>query len=419
MHTKSAKSSENAGKIIWLCCLAYFVSYITRKNFGTAISGIIEQSSFTKAQLGMVETALLVTYGAGNVISGILGDKFRPQKIVFAGLMLASLCNIVFPLTDNVAAMSVIWAINGFAQALFWPPIVRIIAENLSSSRYRTACSHISAASQIATVGLYIAVPLVLETLGYKWMFYIAAAVGAVMSVVWYFTYDKAASECEKPAPDILNVDPSQSPEKSHFLKVLIGCGIITILTAIVFQGFLRDGITTWMPSFVVETGNMAASGAILMNVLMPVFGIAVTYLGTYIYSRFFNNELSASTVMFAAATLLLAALYICGSLAGPAIVSVIIAALAVGLMHCINLALISYVPARFAGYGAVSFLSGLTNAFTYIGSALSATVTAVISENFGWNQALILWLAVSFTATIVCALTIKRWSKFINGSSK
>ena len=77
-------------------------------------------------------------------------------------------------------------------------------------------------------------------------------------------------------------------------------------------------------------------------------------------------------------------------------------------------LALISYVPAHFGRYNAVASLSGLTNAFTYVGSAIATQITPIVASSFGWNAAVLLWLGISLCGVLVCALTIKRWGAFI-----
>lgn len=418
MQTETKNKNNLLNIIVLLCCVVYFVSYLTRKNFSVAISGIAESTGLSKSALGSVESALLIVYGFGQIISGFWGDRFKPQNLVFCGIALSAVCNAVFPLFNSVNALIVIWAINGFVQALFWPPMVKIIALYLSPSRYKLACSHISVASQIATVAMYLIIPLILETLNYKWVFWFAALSGLLMAAVWIILYNRIIKKCspyecesEQPSTGETSTTPAN---KIKIWPIMLSCGIITILLSIITQGFLRDGITTWMPDFVMSHSEMGASKSILMNVLMPIFTICVTYIGTFIYSKIFHNELVASMVFFFIATLLLGTLFVInGVFSAPPVISVVLAALVVGLMHCVNLALISYVPARFSKYGAVALLSGITNAFTYVGSAISTSVTAVFTENFGWNSALLLWMGVAVAGTLLCLFTIKRWRRF------
>ena len=411
---------KNTLVIILLCCLGYFVSYLTRKNFSTAIAGIVEQTEFSKSQLGIVETALLISYGVSQIVTGFLADKFKPQNVVMSGLIITTACNAVFPLFNSIAAFAVVWAINGIGQSMFWPAMVRIIAEYLSPVQYKWSCSLISTASQVATILLYLLVPFVLDTIGYRWVFYIPAIVAGVTAVVWIVFYNINVKRCkkyeiERPASEG-KVDTGEQKQKVRLAPIMISCGIITILFAIILQGCLRDGITAWIPSLVAASGAENASGAILKSVLLPVFTIIITYVGTYLYFKLFKNELIATAIFFSLSAVCILALFILNyaNPDGLSIAKIIAAAIAVGLMHCTNLALISYIPAHFGKYNAVAFMSGLTNAFTYVGSAISTWGTALVAESFGWNAVVLVWLAIALLGIVVALVTIRPWGKFL-----
>ena len=59
--------------------------------------------------------------------------------------------------------------------------------------------------------------------------------------------------------------------------------GLLPIFAAITMQGTLRDGVLTWMPSFVSERFNLSGSTSILTAVLLPVFSVISFHL--YLYS--------------------------------------------------------------------------------------------------------------------------------------
>ena len=115
-----------------LCAIAYFVSYITRVNYGAVILEMVKAEGFTKTAASMALTGSFVTYGAGQLVSGYMGDRIEPHKLIFAGLILSSVMNIMVPLFPKPYLMLVFWSVNGFAQALMWPPIVKILSGYLT-----------------------------------------------------------------------------------------------------------------------------------------------------------------------------------------------------------------------------------------------------------------------------------------------
>ena len=125
------------GKIIaWMCTLVYFASYLTRINFSVMMLNICNEMGTTKTALSIVVTGLTISYGLGQVINGLLGDKIKPQLMITMGLSLACVSNIAIFFCSNVALMTVIWCINGFAHSMLWPPMVRIMSIYLNDEEY-------------------------------------------------------------------------------------------------------------------------------------------------------------------------------------------------------------------------------------------------------------------------------------------
>ena len=88
---------------IFACC--YMVSYITRINFGAVILEMATNTKIAKSLLSLSVTGSFITYGAGQSISGIYGDKFSPKKLLLLGLGVTSLMNLLIPLCPNCHAM--------------------------------------------------------------------------------------------------------------------------------------------------------------------------------------------------------------------------------------------------------------------------------------------------------------------------
>ena len=82
------------------------------------------------------------------------------------------------------------------------------------------------------------------------------------------------------------------------------------------------------------------------------------------------------------------------------------------GAMHGVNLLLICMLPQCFEKYGNISTVSGVLNACTYIGSALSTYCIAALSEVIGWQGTIFLWFLVTMVGAAVCLLCFKPWKK-------
>ena len=74
---------------------------------------------------------------------------------------------------------------------------------------------------------------------------------------------------------------------------------------------------------------------------------------------------------------------------------------------------LIGLLPQYFERYGRVSLVSGIFNAGTYAGSALSAYGMAVYTAAFGWQNTTLLWAGVALAGVALCMVVSRKWIGF------
>lgn len=394
------QGKKQINNLALLFAITYMVSYITRINYGAVISEMVIQTGISKSLLSLSLTGSFITYGVGQIISGICGDKFSPKKLVSYGLSVTILMNILIPICNSPYQMLIIWCINGFAQAFLWPPLVQLMTTLLTEADYAKVAVKVSWGSSLGTIVVYLMAPLLISLFGWKSVFIFSAAFGLIMLLVWNkYSYE---------------IKPQQKTETEEnqkgSLKVFFSPLMIGVMIAIILQGMLRDGVTTWMPSYITETYNMSNIISILTGVVLPIFGIISFQLSSLLYRMKFRNPLMCSGVIFGVGAISALALYFLSGASAP--LSVFFSALLTASMHGVNLILICMIPPFFKKYGNVSTASGILNSCTYVGSAISTYGIAVLSENRGWSFTLLIWLIIAIVGTIICLLCVKPWSK-------
>ena len=73
---------RHTNNFIVLCSLTYFISYLTRINYGAVIVEIVRTEGITKSAASLATTGSFITYGLGQIISGYLGDRMRPKYLI-------------------------------------------------------------------------------------------------------------------------------------------------------------------------------------------------------------------------------------------------------------------------------------------------------------------------------------------------
>ena len=420
MLSKTKPNTIDIAKILSILCpLVYFASYLTRKDYSIVLEAIIQSEHITKDAAGFVETLSLISYGAGQVVSGILGDRFRPQRLITTGLAATIVLNMAMPFCPS-SIRAVVWFLNGFAQSLLWPPMVRIMAATMNKKQYDDTCVNTNIAGISGTVLIYLLSSLVWIRIFNSWKltFLADAGIAAVILAVWLIGFRQMDPEGklfakERDQKQIRNEKTETSETKTKLsLKLLLGSGFIFIALGIILQGMLRDGITDWVPSFIADTFQLQSDKAILKSVALPILGVVSLKIIGFINNKFVKEEVRAAGVTFAVGTAcccLLLAVYTQNQY-----VTLFTSAVIVGTMHAVNLFLVSIVPSKFAKYGLVSTMSGIINSLTYVGSAAAIYGFGFISEHFGgWNACVISWCVIAALGTLVCFIAVPAWKKF------
>lgn len=401
--------------IVLMCTIAYFASYFSRKTFAAVMVDMLSQGVLDKSVAGLVGTALFVFYGAGQLISGYLGDRLPAKYLMFSGLMVSALCNILLPLVPNQYLMIPIWAINGFAQALLWPPIVRILACNLSHEKYVTANLIVTCGAHISTILLYIYAPICIEFMSWKSVFFTSGIFCVVVGAIFLLSMCLLLKDSEASAP---STKTTVTDEKIPLFKTFKDSGVLLIFVCIIAMGFMRDGIESWLPTLYSEAFNRDSSESILVSVALPIFSIISLFVVRIIHKgKIFNNEVRGAGILFAISVVLCIPLFILIDFESIAcrIICLLLAGLTCACMHSCNFLLISCVPGRFAKSGRSSTIGGFCNACTYIGAAVSMYGIALLSQAFGWGGAVISWIGFCVLGVVFSVLAFRRYTKFLN----
>ncbi len=395
--------------IAWMLMLVYFASYMTRINFTVMLVKVCADMRVDKIDLAAVVTALTITYGAGQLVSGFIGDRIKPKYLLTFGLLLAVLCNIVMACSRSIPFMTGVWCVNGFAHALLWPPMVRLMSIYLTDEEYSYACVRVAWGSSLATILLYLGCPLLLGW-GMSWrsIMLLCAALVLGIAAAWAISTRKLLSE-----PLVKLVKPTEAQGARMRVPRYVVTPVVLIMLAILMQGVLRDGVTNWMPSYLLETFGLKEEQAIVVTVVQAVFSMASFYVFDVMHRKWFKNEVTCAGVIFGMSAACALAMVLLGG--GSVAISAVLMALIVACMHGVNLMLVTVVPKRFVATGNVSFYSGLMNSCTYAGAALSTYGFAALADGMGWGATILSWVAFGALGVALSLAAVPLWKRFVS----
>ena len=400
--TQGVKLSYN--KVVTLGFLVYFFSYAMRLDYAASLVAIVNDLGVTNTAASVAITGSFITYGLGQIVFGIVGDKLSPVKIITMAMFGTVLVNLLVSFCSNIALITVLWCFNGIFQAMIWPPLCRFVAEQTTNDQYSNAITTVGLSASVGTIFVYLFVPFILSNTVWRNVFRSMSVCGVVILLIWILsTRGVNISKAE--------VKAQVSEKEYSIFKMIAIAGLVPIFFIIILQGILRDGIHTWLPSMINAEFNLSESSSVLSTAVLPVLSIASVLASNFFFLRL-KNEIKTASIIFTVAAIATIPLGLVSNL--PALLSVFLAALISGCMHGVNHVIISLIPRRFHKYGLMSTFSGILNAFTYIGSALSTYAFASVSDNFGWGAVRVLWLIIGVVGASLCIFKLKSWNKFI-----
>lgn len=416
---KDKEKILSAGTLLFVACwAAYCASYLGRINYTAALTAIVADGVFSKSHAGFIGTVYFFCYGAGQIFSGILGDRVSPYKMVGTGLVGTVCANIIMPLcSSSYITMSIIWGLNGIVQSMLWTPILYIISNILPEEQRSRACLHIASSFPIGSLLSYVISAAAIKFASWHFAFYIPAGIIACIFVFWCLAAGKTSKILGRREKKTLPVQENTGAKVS-LGKLFIVSGAAVICVGILVQGMLKDGVTSWVPTLIKEKYNVSASFSVLLSAVLPIINLSGAWFATKLYEGLFKlNETAAAAFCFALTLIPLTGILFVGHY--PIALCVIFFALFTTLITAINHLVITLIPVRFAKYGCASTVGGIFNSCTYIGSAISTYGFGAVSEKFGWTATVIFWIILGAIGVAVCAVLMRRYGRFANESDK
>lgn len=299
---KDKEKTLSAGTLLFVACwAAYCASYLGRINYTAALTAIVADGVFSKSHAGFIGTVYFFCYGAGQIFSGILGDRVSPYKMIGAGLAGTVCANIIMPLcSSSYITMSIIWGLNGIVQSMLWTPVLYIIATVLPEEQRSRACLHIASSFPIGSLLSYVISAAAIKFASWHFAFYIPAGIITCVLVFWCICAKKTSKILGKGEKPSLPVHENTG-EKISLGKLFMISGASVICVGVLVQGMLKDGVSSWVPTLITEKYDVSASFSLLLSAIMPIINLSGAWIGTKLYEKVFRlNEAATSAFGFA-----------------------------------------------------------------------------------------------------------------------
>ena len=414
---KVLTSAKSSLALIISCWLIYMIAYLTRNTYSASIVHLTGEGLINTSMAGLISTCYFISYGCGHLINGIIADRVSPVPMLSVGIIGTALANLLMPMViPSVPAMIAVWTANGFFESMLWAPIVVLFSSVIVGELCHSAMAAISLSRPVGQIMAYLFSAICAYfNVGIIPPFIIAAICAAMTCVALVWIAKIVFSK-----PDVRIVEPILKKEDNRvaigaLVKLLATSGAIIFMLPAIFHGMLKDGVNTWVPTFLRDAFQSSASLSTILAVILPITGLFGVVFANFLLGRkalLGNHPLIGIIIMLLTA---LPTAFLLNTKGISLIVGVSCLCLISFFMESFNHVFSVMMPAKFASVRKAATVSGIFNSLIYIGSAISTYTFGTVAERVGWHMTTFLWLTLALISAVILAFSIKLWTRFSN----
>lgn len=393
-------SNKKSNFLIFLCWAAYTFAYVARLNYNASMVEILSQFGTTKEAAGTVSSFFFFAYGAGQLVNGLLSKKYNTKYSVTAALVGSSVINLSMTFCQGIDGMKYLWLLNGVFQSILWSSLIKTLSDNLADSKLSRAVMVMSTTVASGTFMAYgLAALFSYLRLSWTLIFYVASALVAVVALLWFI--GMSTIQNEKRGKETVSIKTA----KGLSVSAVSVFGFVVILICAITNGFIKDGITTWVPSILKEEFGVPSSLSIIVTLLLPVLSIFGTSLVNALHKK--QKDENALNGIFYFANLIFVGLIILTLSLKSVPLTLALFGITACLMAAVNNVITSVVPLYSRDKIDSGLAAGVLNTFCYIGSTLATSMLGRIADTKGWNDVFICLLVFTAVSLGMCIASV------------
>jgi len=171
---------EKPWPALWSLVIGFFMILIDSTIVSVANPRIMEGLHADINSVIWVTSAYLLAYAVPLLITGRLGDRFGPRRLYLLGLVVFTLASLWCGLAQNVETLIAARVIQGLGAAVMTPQTMAVITRIFPPDRRGSAMAIWGATAGMATLVGPILGGVLVDGLGWEWIFFINVPIGVV-----------------------------------------------------------------------------------------------------------------------------------------------------------------------------------------------------------------------------------------------
>src|SRR5437762_7848704 len=293
MSTKSIPLTSYQIRLLAVLALINFVNFAARQVFVPLIPVLRDHLHVTDAELGSVQTFLLVVLAVGSIPFGFLADRFSRKAIIGTGILFWSVATFAGGLASSFMFFLIARAIVGLGEAAYAPAAQSMISGAFPQERRAAAQAIFASGMLLGGAAGQALGGIIGPRYGWQEVFFIVALTGIIPGAALFWIEE-----------------PPRGPrsEVVPILRLLRVPAFVAMIFAGICITFSSVSLLTWGTDFAVSYKDFslreASVSLAVIGLLSALFGVLT---GGFVADRL-QRSFSYGRILAIAGAFLLAA---------------------------------------------------------------------------------------------------------------
>jgi len=264
------------------------ITYLDRTSISITGNKITSELGLSITQFGWVLAAFSFAYGIFEIPTGILGDKLGPKKILTRIVIWWSLFTILTGFSYTFTALLIVRFLFGVGEAGAYPNATVVISKWFPKGERGRAQSFIWIASRIGGALAPFLSVFIMNTFGWRWVFYIFGTLGIIWAIFWNYWFKDEPREMKGIKSKEIELIESKREVKS------LGHGLLSIKNILknknvwflmgMYHCLLYGAYfyLSWMPKYLKNGRNVGDDEIAFMASLPFILGTIGCFIGGF-----------------------------------------------------------------------------------------------------------------------------------------
>lgn len=183
---QSSVAEIRAWPALWSLVIGFFMILVDSTIVSVATPAIMEELQAYIDSAIWVTSAYLLAYAVPLLITGRLGDRFGPRRVYLTGLAVFTVSSALCGFAGSIELLILARVLQGLGAALMTPQTMSVITRIFPPDRRGSAMGLWGSVAGIATLLGPILGGVLVDSLGWEWIFFVNVPVGVVGWILAY-----------------------------------------------------------------------------------------------------------------------------------------------------------------------------------------------------------------------------------------